>query len=104
MTCAYSDGWFAVESEWFGPDDGRGSGDMPGFVECTGVGERDLAYPLIVVGRCRIFSPYFDGSIECAEGLLVDVDDINGRPPRRFGLYWSKPDRVFRLLPVRDAP
>lgn len=100
MSCAHSDGWYAVQSEWFGPDDGRGEGDLPGLVEQSGTGERDLAVPLYVVGRCRIYAPNFGAGIECAEGLVVEVLDSPGHE-RRFGLYWVKPSRTFRLVPLR---
>lgn len=103
MSCAHSDGWYAVQSEWFGPEDGRGEGDMPGLIEETGVGERDLAgTAMLVVGRCRIFAPNFGSGVECAEGLVVELFD-DAPTPRIYGLYWAKPSRTFRLVPLRPA-
>ena len=96
MSCAHSDGWFGVRTDWRTPDDGTPSDacDSPGLVAAAG---DTLDSPLVVVGRCRVFAPFFDGGTECAEGLVV-MDDRGAQ----WGLYWAKPSRTFRLIPLRD--
>lgn len=95
MTCAHSDGWFGVPSEWKDGDSLRPPQSM---------------FEWTIVGRCRVFAPHFDSATECAEGLIVEAinrsyimetgETITER--QRFGLYWAKPDRTFRIIPLRE--
>lgn len=88
MSCAPHDGWFGVPSVWKPEDDLFDSS----------------YFQWRIVGRCRIYAAFFDGATECAEGLVVEAFTSDGMPAQRHGLYWSKPDRVFRLVPLREGP
>lgn len=90
MSCAHSDGWFAVPSAWKSGEDGAEYADAPALV-------MELQGDVRIVGRCRIFAPHFESGTECAEGLLVETE-----AGMRYGLYWAKPSRTFRLVHVRE--
>lgn len=93
MTCAHSDGWFGVPSEWKADDNARLAPSAE-WAHSDGTVEPS---ELRIIGRCRIFAPHFDSGTECAEGLVVETCTGN-----RFGLYWAKPSRTFQLVPLRE--